>query len=169
MKLTTKILIGIVLGLIVGAALHLYFPSVFDVLNEYIFDPVAVLFIKAIKMIVVPLVFFSIASGAAGIADPRKLGRIGGKTILLYLLTTAVAITVGLMLANVIAPGEGVHIGEASEKPDIQEAPPIKETLLNIIPENPVQAMAERRCSRSSSSPCSSGSPWRSWVKKRIG
>jgi len=143
MKLTTKILIGIVLGLIVGAALHLYFPSVFDVLNEYIFDPVAVLFIKAIKMIVVPLVFFSIASGAAGIADPRKLGRIGGKTILLYLLTTAVAITVGLMLANVIAPGEGVHIGEASEKPDIQEAPPIKETLLNIIPENPVQAMAE--------------------------
>lgn len=143
MKLTTKILIGIVLGLIVGAALHLYFPSVFDVLNEYIFDPVAVLFIKAIKMIVVPLVFFSIASGAAGIADPRKLGRIGGKTILLYLLTTAVAITVGLMLANVIAPGEGVHIGEASEKPDIQEAPPFKETLLNIIPENPVQAMAE--------------------------
>lgn len=143
MKLTTKILIGIVLGLIVGAALHLYFPSVFDVLNEYIFDPVAVLFIKAIKMIVVPLVFFSIASGAAGIADPRKLGRIGGKTILLYLLTTAVAITVGLMLANVIAPGEGVKIGEASEKPDIQEAPPFKETLLNIIPENPVQAMAE--------------------------
>lgn len=143
MKLTTKILIGIVLGLVAGAALHLYFPSVFDVLNEYIFDPVAVLFIKAIKMIVVPLVFFSIASGAAGIADPRKLGRIGGKTILLYLLTTAVAITVGLMLANVIAPGEGVHIGEASEKPDIQEAPPFKETLLNIIPENPVQAMAE--------------------------
>ena len=143
MKLTTKILIGIVLGLIVGAALHLYFPSVFDVLNEYIFDPVAVLFIKAIKMIVVPLVFFSIASGAAGIADPRKLGRIGGKTILLYLLTTAVAITIGLMLANVIAPGEGVKIGEASEKPDIQEAPPFKETLLNIIPENPVQAMAE--------------------------
>ena len=143
MKLTTKILIGIVLGLVAGAALHLYFPSVFDVLNEYIFDPVAVLFIKAIKMIVVPLVFFSIASGAAGIADPRKLGRIGGKTILLYLLTTAVAITVGLMLANVIAPGEEVHIGEASEKPDIQEAPPIKETLLNIIPENPVQAMAE--------------------------
>jgi len=143
MKLTTKILIGIVLGLIVGAALHLYFPSVFDVLNEYIFDPIAVLFIKAIKMIVVPLVFFSIASGAAGIADPRKLGRIGGKTIFLYLLTTAVAITVGLMLANVIAPGEGVKIGEASEKPDIQEAPPFKETLLNIIPENPVQAMAE--------------------------
>lgn len=143
MKLTTKILIGIVLGLVAGAALHLYFPSVFDVLNEYIFDPVAVLFIKAIKMIVVPLVFFSIASGAAGIADPRKLGRIGGKTIFLYLLTTAVAITIGLMLANVIAPGEGVKIGEASEKPDIQEAPPFKETLLNIIPENPVQAMAE--------------------------
>lgn len=143
MKLTTKILLGILLGLIVGTVLHLYFPSVFDVFNEYIFDPIAVLFIKAIKMIVVPLVFFSIASGAAGIANPRKLGRIGVKTISLYMLTTAVAITIGLTMANVIAPGEGVQIGEASEKPDIQEAPPLKDTLLNIIPENPIQAMAE--------------------------
>src|SRR5690606_23774024 len=81
--------------------------------------------------------------GAAGIADPRKLGRIGVKTIGLYMLTTAVAITIGLLLANIIAPGEGVTIGEAAEKPDIQEAPPIKETLLNIVPENPIQAMAE--------------------------
>jgi Na+/H+-dicarboxylate symporter len=142
-KLTTKILLGILLGLIVGTVLHLYFPGVFDVLNGYIFDPIAELFIKAIKMIVVPLVFFSIAAGAAGIADPRKLGRIGVKTIGLYMLTTAVAITIGLLLANIIAPGEGVTIGEAAEKPDIQEAPPIKETLLNIVPENPIQAMAE--------------------------
>lgn len=143
MKLTTKILLGILLGLIVGTVLHLYFPGVFDVLNGYIFDPIAELFIKAIKMIVVPLVFFSIAAGAAGIADPRKLGRIGVKTIGLYMLTTAVAITIGLLLANIIAPGEGVTIGEAAEKPDIQEAPPIKEMLLNIVPENPIQAMAE--------------------------
>lgn len=143
MKLTTKILLGILLGLIVGTVLHLYFPGVFDVLNGYIFDPIAELFIKAIKMIVVPLVFFSIAAGAAGIADPRKLGRIGVKTIGLYMLTTAVAITIGLLLANIIAPGEGVTIGEAAEKPDIQEAPPIKEALLNIVPENPIQAMAE--------------------------
>jgi len=142
-KLTTKILLGILLGLIVGTVLHLYFPGVFNVLNGYIFDPIAELFIKAIKMIVVPLVFFSIAAGAAGIADPRKLGRIGVKTIGLYMLTTAVAITIGLLLANIIAPGEGVTIGEAAEKPDIQEAPPIKETLLNIVPENPIQAMAE--------------------------
>jgi Na+/H+-dicarboxylate symporter len=142
-KLTTKILLGILLGLIVGTVLHLYFPGVFDVLNGYIFDPIAELFIKAIKMIVVPLVFFSIAAGAAGIADPRKLGRIGVKTIGLYMLTAAVAITIGLLLANIIAPGEGVTIGEAAEKPDIQEAPPIKETLLNIVPENPIQAMAE--------------------------
>lgn len=143
MKLTTKILLGILLGLIVGTVLHLYFPGVFDVLNGYIFDPIAELFIKAIKMIVVPLVFFSIAAGAAGIADPRKLGRIGVKTIGLYMLTAAVAITIGLLLANIIAPGEGVTIGEAAEKPDIQEAPPIKEMLLNIVPENPIQAMAE--------------------------
>src|SRR5690606_41437477 len=89
-NLTTKILLGILLGLIVGTVLHLYFPGVFDVHNGYIFDPIAELFIKAIKMLDVPLVFFSIAAGAAGIADTRKLGRIGVKTIGLYMLTTAV-------------------------------------------------------------------------------
>lgn len=142
LSITTKILIGIVLGLVVGLVLNLYFPQVFESVNEYFFDPVSVLFIKAIKMIVVPLVFFSIAAGAAGIADPKKLGRVGGKTIILYLLTTAIAITFALVVANVIDPGLGTSISTATEKPEIKEAPSVKDTLLNIVPDNPVGAMA---------------------------
>ncbi|MBA4495527.1 dicarboxylate/amino acid:cation symporter [Paenactinomyces guangxiensis] len=142
LSLTAKILIGIILGLIVGVVLNLYFPNVFKPLNEYLFDPASQLFIKAIKMIVVPLVFFSLASGAAGIADPKKLGRIGVKTIVLYLFTTAVAITFALILANVIQPGVGTDIAKSAEKPEIEKAPSVMDTLVNIVPENPVQAMA---------------------------
>ncbi|MFC4075623.1 dicarboxylate/amino acid:cation symporter [Salinithrix halophila] len=142
MKLTTKILLGIGLGLVVGLALNYGAPSVFTTLNDYVFAPVGDLFIKAIKMIVVPLVFFSIVLGAAGISDPKKMGRIGGKTILLYLLTTAIAISIALLLANVISPGEGVDVAKP-DKTDIEAAPPIKDTLLNIVPENPVKALAE--------------------------
>ena len=143
MSLTKKILIGILLGLIVGVILNLYFPSVFDVLNQYLFDPVSNLFIKAIKMVVVPLVFFSLVSGAAGIADPKKLGRIGGKTILLYILTTAIAITFAIILANVIKPGMGVTIDQPAETIEVEKPPSMIDTLVNIVPENPVQAMAE--------------------------
>lgn len=143
MSLTKKILIGILLGLIVGIVLNLYFPAAFKVLNTYLFDPASDLFIKAIKMVVVPLVFFSLVAGAAGIADPKKLGRIGVKTIALYILTTALAITFALILANLIDPGEGTNIAAPTEKPNIEEAPNIMDTFVNIVPENPIQAMAE--------------------------
>ncbi|KPC70333.1 sodium:dicarboxylate symporter [Thermoactinomyces vulgaris] len=142
LSLTTKILIGIILGLIVGVILNLFLPELFKTLNNYLFDPISVLFIKAIKMVVVPLVFFSLVAGAAGIADPKKLGRIGIKTIVLYILTTAVAITIALVLANFIEPGVGTSIEKPAEKPKIEAAPSMKDTLLNIIPENPVSAMA---------------------------
>ncbi|PTX50621.1 Na+/H+-dicarboxylate symporter [Melghirimyces profundicolus] len=142
MKLTTKILIAIVLGLFVGAVLNIALPDVFKTLNEWVFSPIGDLFIKAIKMIVIPLVFFSIALGASGIANPKKLGRVGGKTVLLYLVTTAIAITIALLLANVIQPGVGVDVSKP-DKADVDAAPPVKDTLLNIIPENPVKALAE--------------------------
>jgi Na+/H+-dicarboxylate symporter len=142
-SLTKKILIGILLGLIVGVILNLYFPSAFVVLNQYLFDPVSNLFIKAIKMVVVPLVFFSLVSGAAGIADPKKLGRIGGKTIVLYMLTTAIAITFAVILANIIQPGTGVTIDQTTEEVKVDKPPSMIDTLVNIVPENPVKAMAE--------------------------
>ncbi|GGA53024.1 sodium:dicarboxylate symporter [Kroppenstedtia guangzhouensis] len=142
MKLTTKTFLGIILGLIVGLVLNQFYPDAFTVLNTWLFAPVGDLFIRAIKMIVVPLVFFSIVMGAAGIGNPKKLGRIGGKTVFLYLITTAIAITIALLLANVIGPGEGVEVAKP-EKTDIEAAPPVMETLMNIIPDNPINALAE--------------------------
>lgn len=143
LSLTAWIFIGIILGLVTGLVMNIYFPKQFVVVNDYFFDPIGQLFIKAIKMIVVPLVFFSIAAGASGIADPKKLGRVGVKTIILYLLTTAIAITFALVLANVIDPGEGANISVNTESVDIEKSPPIKETLLDIIPDNPIASMAE--------------------------
>lgn len=93
-------------------------------------------------MVVVPLVFFSIVMGVIGLGDPKKLGRIGIKTILLYFLTTAIAITVALVLANVLEPGKGVQVGNV-EKIDIPESPAILTSLLSMVPSNPFQAMAE--------------------------
>ncbi|MFD1396117.1 dicarboxylate/amino acid:cation symporter [Kroppenstedtia eburnea] len=142
MKLTTKTFLGIILGLVVGLVLNQFYPEAFKVLNTWLFAPIGDLFIRAIKMIVVPLVFFSIVMGAAGIGNPKKLGRIGGKTVFLYLITTAIAITIALLLANAIGPGEGVHVAKP-EKTDIEAAPPVVETLMNIIPDNPIKALAE--------------------------
>ncbi|MCS1352024.1 dicarboxylate/amino acid:cation symporter [Mechercharimyces sp. CAU 1602] len=146
MSLTKKILLGIVLGLITGIVLNIWFPDAFEYLNSYLFNPVSELFIKAIKMIVVPLVFFSLTLGAASIADPKKLGRIGGKTIGLYLATTAIAISIALLVANVIQPGNSITMEKAKEisvDKTVEEAPPVVDTLLNIIPTNPLGAMAE--------------------------
>ncbi|MFD1409617.1 dicarboxylate/amino acid:cation symporter [Kroppenstedtia eburnea] len=142
MKITTKTFLGIILGLVVGLVLNQFYPEAFKVLNTWLFAPIGDLFIRAIKMIVVPLVFFSIVMGAAGIGNPKKLGRIGGKTVFLYLITTAIAITIALLLANAIGPGEGVHVAKP-EKTDIEAAPPVVETLMNIIPDNPIKALAE--------------------------
>ncbi|MDR6225861.1 dicarboxylate/amino acid:cation symporter [Desmospora profundinema] len=143
MSLTKKILIGIFLGLVTGLVLHLFFPNTFESVNTYLFAPVADLFLRAIKMIVVPLVFFSIAIGAAGMADPKKLGRVGGKTIFFYLITTAIAISLALVFANVIGPGNGANVSLPESQPEINEAPPVMDTLLNIVPDNPVTALAE--------------------------
>jgi Na+/H+-dicarboxylate symporter len=141
MKLATKTFVGIVLGLLTGLVLSIYFPNIFKILNEYIFDPVGTLFIDGIKMTVVPLVFFSIVSGVTTVADPKKLGRIGGKTILIFLL--GIAVSTGLIWAGIIDPGENVNISKTDEKVELKEAPSMKDILTNIVPSNPVKAMAE--------------------------
>ncbi len=116
-------------------------PAAFEPVNSYVLTPVGQLFLKLIMMLVVPLVFFSIALGTAGIGNPKKLGRIGGKTILFFLCTTAIALIIGLTIALVVQPGDPGLMGEASEF-SAEEAPPIIETIMNIIPTNPVEALA---------------------------
>lgn len=143
MKLATKIIIALLLGAVVGIILNVTSPDLFSKLNTFLFGPLGTIFLNLIKMLVVPIVFFSLTLGVAGLGDPKKLGRIGAKTISFFLVTTAIAIIIGLILALVIKPGTiGTYDTSAAEY-SAQKAPSIAETLLNIIPTNPVQAMAE--------------------------
>ncbi|GGE67703.1 dicarboxylate/amino acid:cation symporter [Priestia taiwanensis] len=143
MKQTRNILLALLFGAIVGLALNLFAPHLFTPLNQYVFDPVGKLFIKLIKMLVVPIVFFSIALGAAGIGDPKKLGRIGGKAISFFLVTTALAIMLAMALALVLSPGKVGSIDTAASQAyePKGEPPSVVDTFLNIVPDNPIQAM----------------------------
>jgi len=149
-RLHTKILIGLVAGVPVGLLLG---PRA-----EHI-EFLGRLFILLIRMIVVPLVFSSLFVGTASLGNIRKLGRIGAKTIVYYLCTTAIAITIGLMLGNAIQPGSGLdeatktellesYRTEAIEKIEIASQRPsgfdaIVETLIRIVPGNPIASLAE--------------------------
>ncbi|WP_026691736.1 dicarboxylate/amino acid:cation symporter [Alteribacter aurantiacus] len=143
MKLTKYIIIALFLGLFTGIGFNLLAPELFQYADNYVFTPLGTLFINSITMLVVPLVLFSIILGTASVGDPKKLGRIGGKTIGFYLITTAVALSIGLSMAFLIQPGAGGGFETETANYEADEAPPIMDTLLNIIPENPIQAMAD--------------------------
>ncbi|MBO1510914.1 dicarboxylate/amino acid:cation symporter [Metabacillus bambusae] len=143
MKLATKIIIGLIVGAIVGLILNIVSPDLFKILNTFLFTPLGKIFLNLINMLVVPIVFFSITLGVAGLGDPKKLGRIGFKTITFFLVTTAIAIVIGLLLSSIIQPGNIGTFDTAGAEFEAGEAPSTAETLLNIIPTNPIKAFAE--------------------------
>ncbi|MCT7655580.1 cation:dicarboxylase symporter family transporter [Oceanimonas sp. NS1] len=106
-----------------------------------VLKPIGTLFINAIKMLIVPLVFCSLVVGVTSMQDTRKMGRIGLKSVVLYLGTTAVAITIGLMLALLFTPGAGMNM-TITEPVSASEALPWWRFLLALIPQNPIGAMA---------------------------
>ncbi|MGP4076138.1 dicarboxylate/amino acid:cation symporter [Halobacillus sp. K22] len=142
MNLTTKIFIGLILGAVVGITLHFTAPDLFGTLDTFIFNPLGTVFLNLIKMLVVPIVFFSITLGTASLGDPKKLGRIGGKTVAFFLVTTTIAISIALSLAYIFEPGN-INIDTADASYESEEAPGVVETFTGIIPTNPIQAMAE--------------------------
>ncbi|MEP5174241.1 dicarboxylate/amino acid:cation symporter, partial [Marinobacter alexandrii] len=133
LELWKKILIGMVLGVIVGAIMG---P------DAEVLKPIGTLFINAIKMLIVPLVFCSLVVGVTSMQDTRKMGRIGLKSVFLYLGTTAVAISIGLGLGTILTPGEGVNMVAEAAAPAAQEAPTLIQTLLNMVPKNPINALS---------------------------
>ncbi|WP_134699309.1 dicarboxylate/amino acid:cation symporter [Ammoniphilus sp. YIM 78166] len=133
-NLLTKILVSFVLAILAGALIG---PSI------EIVKPLGDLFLRLIKFIIVPLVLASLVVGVASTGDMKKLGRMGGKTVAYYLLTTALAVTIGLVLGNVFAPGAGLDLPAIEEKVEPKEAPGLMDTLVNIVPTNPIAALVE--------------------------
>ena len=144
MTLTNKILAAMAAGLVFGAVLNLIGPDgwIRTLLIDGALHVGGKLFLAALKLLVVPLVFVSLVCGTASLDDIRKLGRVGGKTLGLYLATTAAAITLAVAVAVIVGPGRGFELTTAADFA-AQEAPPLSETLIAIFPTNPVQAMAE--------------------------
>lgn len=134
MKLWVKILIGLVLGMVTGVILG---PSAIYL------KPIGTIFLNLINMIVVPLVLSSMTVGITSIHDPKKLGRVGLKTILLYLTTTAIAIAIGLLFADIFQPGTGLSLTSTTASAVQEKAPTLSEILLSIIPSNPLVSMVE--------------------------
>lgn len=136
-KIAIGFVIGIVLGFIIGP-MQQSSPFISNFLIPLL-DLIGKIFLGLLKMLIVPLVFASIITGAASIGDPKALGRIGIKTVGLYISTTIVAIFFGLVLGNVIQPGIGLSIeGAAGEA---KAAASIVDVLMGIIPVNPLQAL----------------------------
>ena len=107
MKLHTKILIGLVLGAVAGVTVNMTVGAApwVEWINTYVAGPVGQVFLRLLFMVVVPLVFATLSLGVAGLGDMRKLGRVGAKTLAYFLITTALAVAVGLVLVNTVRPG----------------------------------------------------------------
>ena len=146
MSITSKILIAMGLGLVIGGLINTFAQDI-DFVQTYfvngLFHVIGKAFVNALKMLVVPLVTFSLICGVCGIGDVAVLGRVGIKAFSLYIFTTGLAITLALFVAILIAPGKGFEQVETSANFVVKLAPPLTEVFINIIPSNPVNAFAE--------------------------
>jgi Na+/H+-dicarboxylate symporter len=151
-SLTNRILLAMVAGILAGSLLNLLLQAssvegtarvvVEDWLVGGVFDVAGRIFIASLKLLVVPLVFVSLVCGSSSLGDSARMGPIAGKTLIYYLATTAIAVSMALLIAVLISPGSGVEI-DASATFVPKEAPPLKDVLVNIFPSNPIAAMAE--------------------------
>jgi DAACS family dicarboxylate/amino acid:cation (Na+ or H+) symporter len=145
MSFTSKILIAMAAGVVVGAVFNAFaepLEPVSGVLIEGVLYAIGQIFIALLQMMVVPLVLVSLVCGVTALGDVRALGRLGAKTLGLYLLTTAVAIVLALSIAKLIDPGQGFELAGTVEY-ESQPAPPLRDVFVNMFPRNPIQAMAE--------------------------
>lgn len=138
MNLSIKILISLVLSVVVGLMAGVDgLPFI-----KWWIAPVGTIFINLIKMVIVPIVFTSLVVGMTSLGDLKKLGRIGIKTIFIYLFTTAIAIVIGFIVAGIIHPGIGLEM-TAGDAVKVKEAPSIMQVLVAMVPTNPVASMAK--------------------------
>ena len=136
MNLSTKILIALGLGIIAGLQLGAEGAG----FAKAWIGPLGTIFMNLIKMVIVPLVFSSLVMGVCGLGDVKKLGRIGIKTIALYLVTTAFAIALGIAFGVLVEPGAGLNLSTEGLKVATKTAPPIMKVIVDIFPTNPLGA-----------------------------
>ena len=151
MSLTRKIVTAMLLGMLVGVILNILFSS--SLLSQQsiiwldsnlvfgLFDTVGQIFVRSLKLLVVPLVLVSLICGVSALGNNSRMGAVALKTVVLYLSTTAIAISLAILTAVMVQPGVGIDLALASEFV-AKEAPPLKQTLINIFPSNPVESMA---------------------------
>ena len=155
-NLTLRILIGMLAGIVIGALIQWSYDDtgdfVFSILGinvsfqglfvEGFFEVGGKIFVNSLKMLVVPLVFVSLVCGVSSLSDPSKLGRLGGKSLVLYILTTGIAVTLALVAALIVQPGNGFSMPTEAEYV-AKEAPALAQVLINMFPSNPIASMAQ--------------------------
>ena len=145
-SLTTQILIAMIAGAFLGILLNLFGAesgAVQTFLVDGVLRVVGAIFIASLKMMVVPLVLVSLVCGVTNMGDIAALGRIGAKALGFYIATTALAITIALLVASAISPGAGFAITDAAIDFNAREAPPLSQVLIDLVPSNPVAALAD--------------------------
>lgn len=155
MKLHTKIILGLLLGAVAGVLVNRFAAGEAWVkwIGDNVASPVGQIFLRMLLMTVVPLVFASITLGVAGLGDLRKVGRVGGRTLAYFLMSTAISALLGLLLVNVFRPGEGLspEVREQlmatyrSQAEGLQAGGTTRfgiDMFVNIVPRNPIQAAA---------------------------
>ncbi len=152
MSLTQRIVTAMLMGLLMGALLN--FLSSGNILSaglqswidlylvNGLFDTVGQIFVRSLKLLVVPLVFVSLICGVSSLGNNSRMGAVASKTVALYMTTTAIAIALAILVAVLVRPGVGIDLALATEFV-AKEAPPLKTTIINIFPSNPVQSMAQ--------------------------
>lgn len=144
LKLVHKIFLGLILGTIFGIILsNIGVESPFVAFLMPWLQLVGDLFLRLIKMIIVPLVFFSIISGVSHLTDLKKLRSIGIKSLVIFFLTTCAAVSIGLIIAQVMKPGAGLVLGEVANSVEMKALPSVQEQILGIFPTNPIDSMAK--------------------------
>ena len=144
--ITEKILIAFIFGIVFGIILNLfkeYSFTLYTIVTENILSTGGEIFLRALKMLVVPIVFCSLICGICNLKDFTSLGRISVKTISFYIFTTSVAISIAILLASIINPGESFKSQIITNEIEISKAPKISEILINIIPLNPFESLVK--------------------------
>ncbi|HEY5624009.1 MAG TPA: dicarboxylate/amino acid:cation symporter [Gammaproteobacteria bacterium] len=146
MTFTQRILVSMAAGVAVGVILNAFggtFQAGSEILVDGVFYVLGAIFLALLRLMVVPLVLVSLVCGVTALGDFRALGRVGAKTLGLYLVTTAIAITIALSIASLIDPGQGFQLQGEEFNYEATEPPPLADVIINMFPQNPIRAMAD--------------------------